>query len=445
MQIEKNADKLVKTLMVLIKDAPGYLGKLCTAIGQEGGSVGEIETVSLGLTHNTRSISIYVDDDMHLRNILRAVTQLEGIIVIEVIDEVLRRHLGGKISVKGRYPLESIADLRKVYTPGVASVCRLIEADPEKAYEYTSIANSVAIVTNGTAILGLGPIGPVAGMPVMEGKALLLERLAGVNGVPILLDALEVDRFVETVKAIAQTFAAINLEDVAAPDCFEIERRLDEALDIPVMHDDQHGTAVVVLASLLNACRLANLSLLDQTIGVIGLGAAGTGISRLLLSYGVKHVLGNDLKPEAMNRLEVAGGRRGSLGEIMAVADIVVATTGTPGLIKPEMVRKGKVILALSNPNPEIRPEDALAAGAAFATDGRYVNNALAFPGLFRGALNARARKIDDAMKIAAAETIAVKAPEGELVPGLLDLEVHRAVAAAVEEAAHQSGLARRQ
>ncbi len=445
MQIEKNADKLVKTLKVLIKDAPGYLGKLCTAIGNAGGSVGEIETVSLGLTHNTRDISVYVDDDTHLREILRAVTQLEGIIVIEVVDEVLRRHLGGKIGVKSRYPLETIADLRKIYTPGVASVCRLIEADPEKAYEYTSIANTVAIVTNGTAILGLGAIGPVAGMPVMEGKAVLLERLVGVNGVPILLDVREVDGFVEAVKAIAPTFAAINLEDVAAPDCFEIERRLDEALDIPVMHDDQHGTAVVVLASLLNACRLAKISLLDQTVGIIGLGAAGTGTSRLLISYGVKQILGSDLKPEAMKRLEDAGGRTGTMEEVLAAANIVVTTTGSPGLIKPEMVRKGQVILALSNPNPEIRPEEALAAGAAFATDGKYVNNALAFPGLFRGALNARARRIDNSMKIAAAKAIAAKAPEGELVPGLLDVEVHKAVAAAVEEAAYRSGLSRRQ
>ena len=247
----------------------------------------------------------------------------------------------------------------------------------------------------------------------------------------------------EVVKAIAPTFAAINLEDVAAPDCFEIERRLQEALDIPVMHDDQHGTAVVVLASLLNACRLAKISFLDQTVGIIGLGAAGTGISTLLLSYGVKQLVGTDLKQEAMQRLEGAGGRRATLDEVMALADIVVATTGVPGLIKPDMVRRGQVILALSNPNPEIRPEDALNAGAAFGTDGRYVNNALAFPGLFRGALNARARRINNEMKVAAAQTIAAKAPEGELVPGLLDIEVHKAVAVAVEEAAHRSGVAR--
>jgi malate dehydrogenase (oxaloacetate-decarboxylating) len=211
------------------------------------------------------------------------------------------------------------------------------------------------------------------------------------------------------------------------------------------MHDDQHGTAVVVLASIVNACRLAKISLLDQTIAIIGLGAAGTGISKLLLSYGVKRLVGNDLKPEAMKRLEEAGGRPVSMEEAMAVADIVVATTGCPNLIEPDMVRRGQVILALSNPNPEIRPEEALAAGAAFGTDGRYVNNALAFPGLFRGALKARARKINTEMRIAAAEVIAKRAPDGELVPGLLDIEVHKAVAESVEEAAHRSGVARAQ
>ncbi len=443
MHIEKNADKLVKTLRVFILDQPGYLGKLCTAIGEAGGNIGEVKTVGLGLVRNTRDLTIYIDDDAHLQRVVDAIRPLQGIEVVEVIDEVLKRHEGGKIAVTSRYPLESIADMRKVYTPGVARVCRLIQADPPLAYRYTGIGNTVAIITNGTAILGLGAIGPVAGMPVMEGKALLLERLAGISGVPILLDTRDADEFVEAVVRIGPTFGAINLEDVAAPDCFEIEARIQDALDIPVMHDDQHGTAVVVLASMLRGCTLSGLTLADHTVGIIGLGAAGMGIARLLLSYGIRHLIGTDLKVEAMSRLEQAGGRRDTLEGVMAHATIVVATTGAPGLIKAAMIRKGQVVLALSNPNAEIRPEEALAAGAAFAVDGKMVNNALAFPGIFRGALDARARRITDAMKVAAAEAIAARAPEGELVPEILDRSVHQAVAQAVAQAWGAPGVGR--
>ena len=443
MHIEKNADKLEKTLRVHIQDEPGFLGKLCAAIGQAGGNIGEIHTVSLGLVRNTREITVYVDDEAHLGQVLEAIHPLEGIEVAGVNDEVLKRHEGGKIAVTSRYPLESIADMRKVYTPGVARVCRLIQMDPTQAHRYTGIANTVAIVTNGTAILGLGAIGPVAGMPVMEGKALLLERLAGINGVPILVDTRDLDAFVTTVARIAPTFGAINLEDIAAPDCFEIEARLQAAVDLPVMHDDQHGTAVVVLASLLRACALSGLRLADQTVGIIGLGAAGTGIAMLLLSYGVRRLVGTDLVDEAMRRLEQAGGQRDSLAGVMGRATIVVATTGVPGLISPAAVRAGQVILALSNPNAEIRPEEALAAGAAFAVDGKMVNNALAFPGIFRGTLDTRASRITDRMKIAAAEAITAQAPADELVPEILDRAVHQAVARAVAEAARAAGVAR--
>lgn len=442
MHIEKNADKLVKTLRVFIQDQPGYLGRLCTAIGEVGGNIGEVKTVALGLVRNTRDLTVYVDDEAHLQRVVDAIRPLPGIELVEVIDEVLKRHEGGKIAVTSRYPLESIADMRKVYTPGVATVCRLIQANPPLAHRYTAIGNTVAIVTNGTAILGLGAIGPVAGMPVMEGKALLLERLAGINGVPILVDTRDPDEFVEAVVRIAPTFGAVNLEDVAAPDCFEIEARVQDALDIPVMHDDQHGTAVVVLASLLKGCALSGLSLAEQTVGIIGLGAAGMGIAKLLLSFGIRHLIGTDLKDEAMGRLEQAGGKRDSLEGVMARATIVVATTGAPGLIRSSMIRKGQVILALSNPNAEIRPEEALAAGAAFAVDGKMVNNALAFPGIFRGALDARVRRITDAMKVAAAEAIAAQAPEGELVPEILDRSVHQAVARAVARASGASGAA---
>jgi malate dehydrogenase (oxaloacetate-decarboxylating) len=435
MYVEKNVDKLVKTVRILILDQPGYLGKVCTAIGEAGGNIGEVKTVSQGLVRNTRDLTIYVDDDAHLERVVDAIRPVPGIELVEVIDEVLKRHEGGKIAVTSRYPLESIADMRKVYTPGVARVCSLIQADPILARRYTGIGNTVAIITNGTAILGLGAIGPVAGMPVMEGKALLLERLAGISGVPILLDTRVPGEFIQAVIRIAPTFGAINLEDVAAPDCFEIEDRVQEALDIPVMHDDQHGTAVVVLASLLRGCALSGLTLADQAVGIVGLGAAGMGIAKLLLSYGVRRLIGTDLKDEAMQRLVQAGGKRDSLTGLMSRATIVVATSGAPGLIKPTMIRKGQVILALSNPNAEIKPEDALNAGAAFAADGKVVNNALAFPGIFRGALDARARRITDPMKIAAAKAIAEQAPEGELVPEILDRSVHQAVALAVARA----------
>ena len=435
MHIEKNADKLVKTLRILIVDQPGYLGKVCTAIGEAGGNIGEVKTVSQSLIRNTRDLTIYVDDEAHLQRVLEAVRPVPGIDLVEVIDEVLKRHEGGKISVTSRYPLESIADMRKVYTPGVARVCSLIQAEPNLARRYTGIGNTVAIITNGTAILGLGAIGAVAGMPVMEGKALLMERLAGISGVPILLDTRDPNEFIQAALRIAPTFGAINLEDVAAPDCFEIEDRVQEALDIPVMHDDQHGTAVVVLASLLRGCALSGLTLANQVVGIIGLGAAGLGIAKLLLSYGVRRLVGTDIKDEAMQRLERAGGLRDSLTGLMSRATIVVATSGVPGLIRPTMIREGQVILALSNPNAEIKPEEALAAGAAFAADGKVVNNALAFPGIFRGALDARARRITGPMKIAAAEAIAEQAPEGELVPEILDRAVHQAVAAAVARA----------
>ncbi|OHB25538.1 MAG: NAD-dependent malic enzyme 1 [Desulfuromonadaceae bacterium GWC2_58_13] len=441
MEIEKDSGKIAKTLRVMILDKPGYLGKLTSAIGMQGSNIGDIRLVRMGLTHNTREMTIYVDSEEQMEGILDNLAKVEGIIVEDVIDLVHQLHEGGKIAMKGRLPLNSIGDIRKIYTPGVAAICRDIQKKPELAYKYTAIPNQVAIVTNGTAILGLGDIGAVAGMPVMEGKAALFDRLVGVSGIPILIESKDPAVIIETIKNIATTFGAIKLEDIAAPECFEIEDVLDKALDIPVMHDDQHGTAVVVLAALLNATKFSGLMLSKSAIGVIGLGAAGMGISKLLLSYGVKKVIGTDLNQAACERLVAAGGESGTLLDVMEGANIVIATTGCPKLIKPSMVKKGQVILALSNPNPEITPEDAVKAGAAFAADGKSVNNALGFPGIFRGALNARARTINNKMKIAAAKAIAICAEEGELVPSILNDEVHQKVAEAVERAALESGV----
>jgi malate dehydrogenase (oxaloacetate-decarboxylating) len=332
--------------------------------------------------------------------------------------------------------IDRIGDVRRIYTPGVATVCHEIHRHPERVYDYTALGNTVAIVTNGTAILGLGNIGVHAGLPVMEGKAVLFDRLVGISGVPILIPTRDVDTLVETVIQIAPSFGAIQLEDIAAPECFEIEDRLVRQLPIPVMHDDQHGTAVVALAALLNVTRELGPQLDQMSVGLIGLGAAGMGIGKLLSSFGVKELVGSDLKREALRRFESIGGRASDLDGVMADAQVVIATTGVPGLISPDLVREGQIVLALSNPDPEIRPTAALEAGAVFAADGRSVNNALGFPGIFRGALRARARRITSAMKIAAAETIASYAEPGSLVPGILHEEVHVAVAEAVEAAA---------
>jgi len=283
----------------------------------------------------------------------------------------------------------------------------------------------------------------VAGMPVMEGKAALFSALVGINGVPILIQSKDTEEIIRTVVSIAPTFGAIKLEDIKSPECFEIEDRLSAMLDIPVLHDDQHGTSVVVLAALLNASQYVGMQVKDDTVGMVGLGAAGIGISKLLMAYGVRKMVGCDINPGAQAIFAKVGGKPVSLAEVMASSDIVIATTGVPGLIKKEMIRKGQVILALSNPNPEISIEDARAGGASFAADGRGVNNALAFPGVFRGALDARARKINNRMKIAAAKAIGAAASSGELVPSILDLQMHAKVADAVERAAFESGVAR--
>ncbi len=432
--------RCIKRMRIKILDAPGALGTFTTRVGEHGARFGEITTVSIGRNSKIRDVDLIAPDEAAFDRICDEVRKMHEVDLIGVTDVVRERHLGGKIATKARVAVRSLDDLGIVYTPGVASMCQQIAADPELAWRYTAIRNTVAIVTNGTAVLGLGDIGAVAGMPVMEGKAVLFDLLAGVSGVPILIDSRDPQVIVDAVAAIAPTFGAVKLEDIRAPECFEIEERLDEALDIPVMHDDQHGTAVVVLAALLNIARVTYLNLRRTSVGIIGLGAAGSGIQRLLSAYGVEQIHGVDINPQMVARFEAAGGRSTDLAGVMAAADMIVATTGVPGLIEPAMVRPKQVILALSNPDPEIDPDAALAAGAAYAADGKAVNNALAFPGLFRGALDARATRINDAMKIAAAKVIAGQAPDGELTPHLLDRAVHEAVAEAVKEAAYKTG-----
>ena len=438
-----SSEKFMRTIRVRNEQHIGTLGRLMSIIGNAGGDIGEVRLIRESHQSTIRDITIYTDDEAQMNEVISAIDAFPETHILAIRDEVLEMHQKGKIAVRSRVALDSLYTLRRVYTPGVAEVCLKIAHDPKLARLYTAISHLVAIVTDGTAVLGLGDIGPVAGMPVMEGKAMLMETLVGLSGIPVLLNTKDTQRIIDTVEAIAPTYAAIQLEDISAPRCFEIEETLQARLDIPVMHDDQHGTAVVTTAALTTACRMTGLNIEKVVIGQIGLGAAGNATGRMLMQLTGNPVLGADLSEQALARFEEAGGKRASLRELLAEADVVIATTGAPGLIKPEWVRKGQIILALSNPNPEIDPAQAIAAGAAFAADGKSVNNVLGFPGILRGAVDSYAPRISHEMYLAAAQTIANLTPEDELVPNPLDVKVHQAVARAVAQKAFDQGLAR--
>jgi len=412
---------------------PGTLGKLLTVIGEEEGLIGDFTTISIGKTYSVRDITVSVYDKAHLDRVIDAVHKRTKAKIVAIKDLVFEKHKGGKIHSARNQDVSTISDLRYIYTPGVARVCKAIQEDISKARLYTNIAKSVGIFTNGTRILGLGDIGPVAGMPVMEGKAVLYDQFAGISATPILIDTKDRDEFINTVMLVSPTFGGIHLEDISTPDCFYIEDELIKRLNKPVMHDDQHGTATVTLAAILTVLRILGREP-DKNfiVAQIGLGAAGYGIAKLLLDFGLK-VIGVDPNIDSQNRLLEYGGEIESLEQAMKRAEIVVASTGIPGLIKPEMIRKGQIILALSNPEPEIFPDEAISAGAAFADDGRSINNALAFPGLFKAALECGAHGITAPMKIAAAKAISALAEDDELVPTIFNPKVHKNVVEAVK------------
>jgi malate dehydrogenase (oxaloacetate-decarboxylating) len=429
------------TYRLRIPHRAGQLARVATLISEEGGLIGDVQTITVARREALREITVELRDKEHADQLAVALGQLSGVSVVWYHDRAFMAHVGGKIEMRALQPVTTNQEVRDVYTPGVARVAAAIHEYPQLASRFTMIGRSVAICTNGSRVLGLGDIGPVPAMPVMEGKAMFYSQLVDLTAVPILIDTGDVDEFVDTVVRIAPGFGGVHLEDISTPSCFEIERRLIEALPQPVMHDDVHGTAVVTLAALIAACRQADIRLDEAVVGQIGLGAAGFGIATLIHDAGVRRVLATDPNPAAQETARARGIEIADLGTLMHEADVVVATSGVPGLIRPEMVRRGQVIFALTNPAAEIDPEVAVEAGAAFAADGTSINNVLGYPGIFKGALLAGASEINLEMKRAAAWALAGLTVSSELIPEMLDRKVHEVVAEAVRQAAVESGV----
>jgi len=446
----------------------GSFGILANAIGDAGGQIEAVDMRSVTRSKVVRDVTINVSSDVIGDEVRRAVEALDGARIISVSDSTFLAHLGGKIRIAPKMPVKTRKDLSVVYTPGVARVSMAIAADPNKAFQLSIKRNTVAVVTDGSAVLGLGDIGPLGALPVMEGKAALFKQFADIDAFPICLDTKDVDEIVETIVRIAPVFGGVNLEDIAAPRCFELERRLIERLDIPVMHDDQHGTAVVILAALINASKVVGKNLRDLTIVVSGSGAAGTATIKMLLEAGVRDVIPVD-RNGAINREDRyddahwrwlaehanRGNRRGRLGDVLRGADVFIGVSA-PGILRPEDIEgmaSDPIVFAMANPTPEIMPDVAAPVAAVVAT-GRsdfpnQVNNLLAFPGIFRGALDVRASRITEKMKIAAAYAIASIVADEErsaeyIIPSVFDPRVVDAVAKAVATAAIDEGVARR-
>jgi malate dehydrogenase (oxaloacetate-decarboxylating) len=456
------------TVRLKIENRPGMLAKVTAVIGEEGGNIGAIDIVRPGEDLLVRDITINTRDDDHAEQIVDHVIDIDGVSVVNVSDRTFLMHIGGKLEVQSKSPLQTRDQLSMAYTPGVARVSEAIRENPADAHRLTIKSNTVAVVSDGTAVLGLGDVGPRAAIPVMEGKGQLLKEFADVNGVPICLDTTDVDEIVDAVERIAPVFGGINLEDIAAPQCFEIEDRLKERLDIPVFHDDQHGTAVVAVAALLNALEIVDKSLDDLKVVTVGIGAAGTAVTEMLMQMGVENIVGvdsagpvtgdrDDLN-EAKNRyarMTDPDTDADTLSEAMEGADVFIGLS-VPDVIDVDDLKRmarDPIVFAMANPRPEIMPEDAYPHVAVMAT-GRsdypnQINNVLCFPGLFKGVLNCRATDITPNMKIAAAHAIADTIDSRSLtpdyiIPSVFDKEVVQRVSSAVSKVAVEEGVAQK-
>ena len=457
------------TIRLEILNRPGMLGRTTTSIGEAGGDIRAVDISGFTKESIIRDITVNARDDKHGREIVDHLRKVEGIHVVSVSDRTFLMHQGGKIEVVSKSPLKTRDDLSMAYTPGVARVSMAIHEDPKRAFSLTIKKNMVAVVSDGTAVLGLGDIGPEAAMPVMEGKAVLFKEFGEVDAFPICLATKDVNEIVNTVKFISPTFGGINLEDISAPRCFEVEDRLKKEIDIPVFHDDQHGTAVVVLAALINGLKIVRKDFPDLKVVVAGVGASGVACSKILLSVGVKNLIGVDRagaiyrgRKENMNFIKEwyaentnPEGLKGGLVEVIEGADLFLGLSG-PGLFPVEALKKmnrDPIVFAMANPTPEIMPEEAEPYVKVMATGrsdyANQINNVLCFPGLFRGVLDCRARDINEEMKIAAAKAIASVVGKNELspdyiIPSVFHKKVAKEVASEVAKAAYKTGVARR-
>lgn len=455
------------TVRLELANKPGMFAKVASTLAEEGANLGAVDLASATAERMVRDVTFDVRDEAHGERVLAKLNDIPDVTVLSASDRIFLLHLGGKIQVRSKLPLTTRNILSMVYTPGVGRVAQAIARDPSKAFAFTTKCNSVAVITDGSAVLGLGNLGPEAALPVMEGKAMLFRELAGIDAWPICLATQDPDEIVRTVQAIAPGFGAINLEDIGAPRCFDIERRLKASLDIPVMHDDQHGTAVVLLAALTNALAVVGKPMDEVRVVVNGLGAAGTACCRILLAAGVSHLLGCDkegiiLQGDPVHlracRTDLSAcltQPRGTLRDALKNADVFIGLS-VGNLLNAddlELMVPDRIVFAMANPDPEVPPELALSHCRIFAT-GRsdfpnQINNALAFPGIFRGALDVQANEINEPMKLAAARALAEAIPraalsEDYIIPSVFDKDVVPRVARAVAAAAHASGAARR-
>ncbi len=456
------------TLRVEIENKIGMFAKIASAISGAGGDLGSIDIVKVEKGRIIRDITVNARNEEHEKKIIKALKHIEGVKILRVMDRTFLVHEGGKIGIYNRINVKGREDLSRVYTPGVARVCLDIYKNPDHVYRYTIKGNTVAVITDGTAVLGLGNIGPDAAMPVMEGKCMLFKEFGGVDAFPIAIRTTDVDELVDIIKKISTPFGGINLEDIAAPRCFEVERRLREELNIPVIHDDQHGTAIVVLAALINVGRILKRDIRDLKIVIAGAGAAGTATAYMLLDYGIKDIVvcdrsgvvyegrQQDIDPYKEELAKVTNPRKikGSLSDALVGADVFIGLSA-PNIVKPEDIEKmakDRIVFALANPDPEIAPELAMPLVRIMAT-GRsdypnQINNVLAFPGLFKGLLEVRAKGVDKEIFFTASNAIANIIKDEELnedyiIPSIFNKKVAQVVSHAVAEKARKLKLAR--